>query len=182
MPSIDAAVIEQVQLTALFLIPSGPSLKILYVALKINLKLVYKLLAFDIVQYCRWKNMFLRNILLPSAGVEDCLYDQFVNSSISYGFTRKKVTTHISSWNEAWYSTMGTVNIKYKKAGNSASRYKQKCIRSLRDQKNNLATACVLFSHIVTLKAPVSKSTQSSNPKHGGSRFHRTPRHKRPQC
>ena len=67
--------------------------------------------------------MFLKNILLPSAGAKDCLIDQFVNSSMSCGFLGKKVTTHISSWSEAWYSTMGTVSIKYKKAGNSASRY-----------------------------------------------------------
>lgn len=170
------------ELTALFLIPPSPSLNISYVALKIKLNLGCKLLAFDIVQYCRWTNMFLRNVLILPAGADDCLYDQFVDSSISCGFLGKKVTTHISSWNESWHSTMGTVNIKYKKAGNSVSRYGKKCIRRVRDQKNNLATACVLFSHIVTLKAPVSKSTQSFNPKHGGSRFHRTSRHKRPQC
>jgi len=53
-----------VELTALYLMPSEPSLKILYLALKIQLKLGCKHLAFDIVQYCGWTNMFLRNILL----------------------------------------------------------------------------------------------------------------------
>ena len=116
------------------------------------------------VLYVRWTNMFLRNILLPSAGAEICLNDQFVNASMSYGCVGKKV----SSWNEVSYSTMGTVNIKFKKAGNSASRYgKKKCIRSVRDQENNFATARMLLSHIVTLKAPVSKSTQFFKPKHG---------------
>lgn len=42
--------------------------------------------------------MFLRNILLPSSGTEDCLSDQFVNSSIFCGFAGKKVTNHIRSW------------------------------------------------------------------------------------
>jgi len=158
MPNIDAAEIEQVELTALFLIPSGPSLKILYVALKIKLKLLIWC-SIEGRQTCFWGH-----ILLPSAGAEHCLYDQFVNSYISCGFVGKKVTTHISRWNEAWYRTMGTVNIKYEKAGNSASRYGKKFIRSLRDQKNNLAIACVSFSHIVTLKAPVSKSTPVLQP------------------
>jgi len=33
----------------------------------------------------------------------------------------------------------------------------------VRDQENNLATARILLSHIVTLKAPVSKSTHFFN-------------------
>lgn len=121
-----------------------------------------KLLAFDTVLFLRWTNMFLRNILLPSAGAEFCLSDQFVNASMSCGCVGNKV----SSWNEVFYSTMGTVNIKYKKAGNSASRYGKKCLRSVRDQENNLAAANMLLSHIVTLKALVSKSTQFFKPKH----------------
>jgi len=52
----------------------------------------------------------------------------------------------------------------------------------VRDQENNLATFRMLLSHIVTLKAPVSKSTQFFNPEHEGSRLHRTSRHKRQQC
>jgi hypothetical protein len=67
--------------------------------------------------------MFLKNILLPFSGAEDCLSDQFVNSSISCGFVGKKVTNHIRSWSGSWYSTLGTVHIKYKTAGNSASGY-----------------------------------------------------------
>ena len=67
---------------------------------KIKLKQGCKLLAFDVVQYDRWTNMFLRNMLLPSAGAEDCLNVQFVNSCMSCGFVGKKVTTHIISWNK----------------------------------------------------------------------------------
>jgi hypothetical protein len=125
------------------------------VSLKIKLMLGCKLLAFDIVLYFRWTNMFLRNILLPSAGAEICLSDQFVNAPMSCGCVGKNV----SSWNEVRYSTMGTVNIKHKKAGNSASRYGKKCLKIVRDQESNFATTRMLLSHIVTLKAPVSKST-----------------------
>jgi hypothetical protein len=43
-----------------------------------------------------------------------------VNFSMCCGFVGKKVTTHIRSWNDVWYSTMGTANIKFKTAENSA--------------------------------------------------------------
>jgi len=36
------------------------------------------------------------------------------------------VTNLIRSWSGAWYSTMGTAHIKYKRAGNSTSRYGEK--------------------------------------------------------
>jgi hypothetical protein len=119
------------------------------VEFKIKLNLGCKLLSFDILQYGRLTNMFLRNILLPSAGTEGCVSDHFVNSCMFCGLMGKKMTTHISSWNEVWYSSIGKVNIKHKIAGICASRYGKNAQEALETRK-------------ITLQKPVCYSGTSS--------------------